>query len=83
MAIVLTKVKRITLGNRVLVIVSALGDGTSITAKSVGLSRIDTAWTQSVDEANNPIHISSPSGTSITFGTTTAGDTSLFFLIGY
>jgi hypothetical protein len=83
MAIVNTIVSRLTLGNRVLVVVSALGDGTTITAASVGLQRIDTCWTQPVDEAAAPIKISSTSGSSITFDTTTAGDTNLFFLIGY
>jgi len=83
MALELTVVKRLNLGNRWLVVVSALGDGTTITAQSVGLQRIDTSWTQPVDEAAAPILISAPSGTSITFATTTAGDTNLFFLIGY
>jgi hypothetical protein len=72
-----------TLGNRVLVCLQTHGTGTTFTALQAGLSRIDTAWTQSVDEAAAPIAISDYSGSSITFGTLTAGDYNLFFLIGY
>lgn len=79
----ITIVSRVTLGNRVLVCAKTYGTGTTFTAKQVGLSRIDTAWTQSVDEAAAPIAISDYSGTSITFATLTAGDYNLFFLIGY
>lgn len=83
MALVLTIVKRLNLGNRWLVVVSSLGDGTTISAAEVGLQRIDTVWTQPVDEAAAPILISDTSGTSITFATTTAGDTNLWFIVGY
>jgi len=86
MAITLTKVARTTFGNRVFTCYSALstaGGETSITAKSVGLSRIDVAWTQSVDEATAELDISDWSGSSITFGALTNGDTTLFFFIGY
>lgn len=86
MALTITRLNRCNIGDRILVVVSALsgaGGETSITAAEVGLQRIDSAWTQSVDEAAAPIAISDYSGTSITFGALTNGDTSLFFLIGY
>lgn len=79
----ITIIKRLNLGNRILVVLQTEGTGTTFTAAQAGLSRIDAAWTQSVDEAAAPIAISDYSGTSITFATLTAADFNLFFLIGY
>lgn len=77
-------VQRLTLGNRVLVVAKVKGVGTTFNASQVGLVRIDSCWTQSIDDAvTEPIKISDYSGTSITFAELTAGDYSLFFMIGY
>lgn len=77
-------VKRVSLGDRVLVVVSVLGDGstTSVTAASVGLSRIDAAFSHSVDDTGNG-YISDYSGTSITMTAVDSGKYRLFFFIGY
>ena len=82
MAIVLTKLERIVLGDKVLAIVSAYGDGTTITAKSVGLERIYSAWCQGWDETT-PYRNIINHGTYIEFGPTSAGKTNVFFLVGY
>jgi hypothetical protein len=78
--------KRINLGNRVLVVASVKSDATGVSydASVVGLSRIDACWCQSVDDTAIPsVNISDYSGTSITFLVSTSGKYYLHFLIGY
>jgi hypothetical protein len=73
-------VGRYSLGDKILKVVRLTG-GTTITAASVNLTRIETCWFQDIDDAN-PIQCSAYAGTSITFEEITAAKTQLCFIIG-
>lgn len=68
-------------GDKVLTVHLITG-GTTVTAVNVGLSRIENAWFQDVDD-DNPIQVSAYAGTSITFEEITATKTQLLFCVGY
>ena len=77
-------VKRLVMGDRVMVVVEITGDGstTSVTAASVGLQRIDAAFSHSIDDTGNG-YISDYSGSSITMTAVDNTKKRLFFFIGY
>jgi hypothetical protein len=77
----ITDIGRYSVGDRILHVALITG-GTTLTAASINLNRIETAWFQDVDDAN-PIQVSAYSGTSITFEEITAGKKQLVFVIGY
>jgi len=72
---------RHNLGDR-WIVSAALTGGTTVTAASLGLIRIDCAWFQDVDD-NNSIDISDYAGSSITFTEITAGSIQLLHVIGF
>ena len=80
-----TIIKRIALGDRVLVCLRLEGDGTMTTlhAPTIGLSRIDVAWTQDVTDAAD-LGLSTYAGTYIVLDAAiTDSQYQLIFAIGY
>lgn len=77
--------KRVTLGDRVLVaaeITGTAGGATTVTAASLGLSRIDVVWSMDIDD-DAQLGVSSYSGTSITLDAISNTKKQLIFCIGY
>jgi hypothetical protein len=77
----ITKLGRHAWGDKVLTVHSITG-GTVVTAVQVGLSKIENAWFQDVDDAN-PLAVSVYAGSSITFEEITATKIQLLFCVGY
>ena len=75
---------RVTLGHRVLVCAELTADGTmtTIAAGLLGLTHIDSAWTQDVDDAAN-LACSTYAGSSVIVGVITNTKKQLLFAIGY
>lgn len=76
--------RRVALGDRVLVCAKITGDGsdTSKTAAELGLTRIDCCWWADVDD-DNAMQTSTYAGTSITHEAITNTKIQLLFVIGY
>ena len=77
----MTILGRHNLGDRWMVS-AALTGGTTVTAASLGLVRIDCAWFQDVDD-NNSIDISDYAGSSITFTEITAAKIQVLNVLGF
>jgi hypothetical protein len=76
---------RVTIGNRVLVTALVMGDGTmtTVAASLIGLSRIDVAWTQDVDDAAD-LGLSTYAGSTVVMDAAITDDQyQLLFCIGY
>jgi hypothetical protein len=84
MANTITVKQRFSLGDRWLVAAEITGDGsaTSITALSLGLTRIDLVWWADVDD-DNALQTSTYAGTSITTEAISSGKKQLLFCIGH
>jgi len=77
----MTILGRHNLGDRWMVSAAITG-GTTVTAVSLGLIRIDCAWFQDVDD-NNDTPISSYAGSSVTFTEITATKIQVLNVIGF
>jgi hypothetical protein len=77
----ITILGRHNLGDRWMVSAAITG-GTTVTATSLGLIRIDCAWFQDVDD-NNDTPISVYAGSSITFTEITATKIQVINVIGF
>ncbi len=84
MADTISIIKRISLGNRWLVIAKITGDGadTSKTAAELGLTRIDAVWWADVDD-DNAMQTAVYAGTTITHEAITNTSIQLLFAVGY
>jgi hypothetical protein len=80
-----SKLTRLTLGNRVLVAAAITGDGSKVTlsATLLGLQRIDVAWLADAGD-NAELYLTTYKGSSVVYDTAIGSSTDyLIFAIGY